>query len=119
MPDGLLKLAAVPVASVNPYDPAVPANVVTFPDAITIFLMVLLSESATYRLVPSVVMPAGLLKRAAVPDPSVVPEDPAEPARVVTTEPELILPHAINKTVIEIMIPTILNLFFMMLSLQP
>ena len=57
---------------------------VTAPLAITILRTVLLFVSATYRLVPSVVMPPGPLKRAAVPVASVEPVKVAVPAGVVT-----------------------------------
>ena len=36
-------------------------------------------------------MPLGLWKRATLPVPSVVPLEPARPARVVTAPPEVIL----------------------------
>jgi hypothetical protein len=47
MPQGLLNLAAVPVPSVEPDEPAVPAKVVTAPEEIMILRIVLLPESAT------------------------------------------------------------------------
>src|SRR4030042_540955 len=85
MPYGLLNRAVVPIPLVVPYSPAVPAKVVTSPVAITILRRVFLPESATYRFVPSVVMPYGLLNRAVVPIPSLVPYSPAVPATVVTS----------------------------------
>ena len=48
-----------------------------------------LPESDTYRFVPSVVIPAGLLKLADVPVPFAEPEDPV-PANVVTA-PEVVV----------------------------
>ena len=48
-----------------------------------------LLESATYRFVPSVVIPVGLLKLADVPVPFAEPEDPV-PASVVTA-PEVVV----------------------------
>ncbi len=47
MPKGALKFAAVPVASVAPVIPAVPASVWTTPVAISILRIVLLPVSAT------------------------------------------------------------------------
>lgn len=85
IPLGLLNDAAAPVASVDPVTPAVPAKVVTAPVAMTIFLMVLLNWSHTYKFVPSVVIPVGLLNDAAAPVASVDPVVPAVPAKVVTT----------------------------------
>ena len=48
----------------------------------------LLFRSATYRFVPSVVIPEGVLKLADVPVPFAEPEDPV-PASVVTTPVEI------------------------------
>ena len=58
--------------------------VVTVPLSITIFRILSLPTSATYRFVPSVVIQEGLENLAEVPVASVAPEDPAVPARVVT-----------------------------------
>ena len=92
MPAGELNLALLAVAL--SVDPAVvipaggPANVVTAPLEITILRILLLLQSATYRLVPSVVIPYGLLNLALLAvalsvDPAVV--IPAGgPANVVT-----------------------------------
>ena len=69
------------MASVEPEEPE-PARVVTTPVDITIFRILWLLESATYRFVPSVVIPLGLLNFAEVPVASVEPVEP-EPAKVV------------------------------------
>ena len=58
-----MKRAAVPMASVLPYNPAVPAIVDTM----------------------------GPLNRAALSDPSALPYDPARPANVVTAPEGVIL----------------------------
>ena len=60
IPDGPLKRADAPVAFVEPEDPAVPASVVTTPLVITILRIVWPDLSATYRFVPSVVIPDGV-----------------------------------------------------------
>ena len=73
MPIGWLKRAATPVPSVEPLAPALPAKVVTFPDAIAVSLIVSLAESETKMLPPNVVIPEGSLKLAAAPIPSVDP----------------------------------------------
>ena len=67
IPAGELNLAAAPVPSVEPDALAVPAIVVTTPVEITTLRIVLLSQSVTKRLVPSVVMPEGFEKLAAAP----------------------------------------------------
>jgi hypothetical protein len=85
IPRGRSNKAAVPVPSVVPAVPAVPARVVTTPVEITILRIVLVKKSVTYRFVPSFVIPNGILNKALVPVASVVPEVPAVPARVVTT----------------------------------
>ena len=60
---------------------------VTTPVEITIFRILLLVVSATYRFVPSIVIPLGVLNFAEVPVASV---EPCElPARVVTTPVEI------------------------------
>ena len=59
MPSGPLNVAAMPVPLAEPNMPADPASVDTTPVAITILRMVWLPYSATYKLEPSVVMPAG------------------------------------------------------------
>ncbi len=70
-----------------------PASVVTSPEEITILRILLPCQSATYRLVPSVTMPAGLLNLAllavalsVLPD-VVVPA--GGPANVVTSPEEI------------------------------
>lgn len=68
--------------SVAPATPE-PASVVTAPVAITILRILWLFQSATYRLVPSVVMLEGQLKDAAFPTPSTAPVAP-DPANVLT-----------------------------------
>jgi hypothetical protein len=74
-PVGWMKGATLPVA----------VRVVTAPVATTIFRMARLFPSATKRFpAPSLARPIGVLKRAAVPVPSVLPEIPGDPARVVT-----------------------------------
>lgn len=88
-PVGVLNLAAVPVPSVLPAVPAVPAKVVTTPELITTLRITWLDESATNRLVPSVAIPAGLLNVAAVPVPLAEPTVPTVPAKVVTAPAEL------------------------------
>src|SRR5271169_6815447 len=91
IPTGRLNLAAGPVPSVDPdrANCGLPAIVVTTRLAITIFLIVLLPLSDTYRFVPSVVIPSGRLNLAAGPVPSVDPEEAGSdiglPAIVVTT----------------------------------
>ena len=90
-PTGWLKRAAAPVPSAEPDVPAVPANVVTAPPTITTLRMVWLPESATYKFVPSLTMPVGVLNLADVPVASVVPEVPAVPAKVVATPPVVTL----------------------------
>jgi hypothetical protein len=89
MPTGWLKSAAVPVPSVEPEVPAIPAKVVTSPDAVLIARMVLLPVSVTKRDGPSVTTPMGVWNVAAVPVPSAEPEVPAIPAKVVTTPDEI------------------------------
>ncbi len=69
---GLSNLAEVPVASLFTFSSlgvpdVLPARVVTTPVEITIFRILSLSLSATYRFVPSVVIPSGALKLAEVP----------------------------------------------------
>jgi hypothetical protein len=62
--------------------------VLTAPVAITIWRILLLRVSATYSLVPSVVMPVGLLNVAAVPVPSAAPAvtgTPDAPVTLLTT----------------------------------
>ncbi len=89
IPEGWWKLAEVPVLwSVDPADP-VPARVVTAPVDITILRILWLKVSATYRFVPSVVIPWAWLKLAEVPVLwSVDPIDPV-PAIVVTAPVEI------------------------------
>src|SRR3989338_767960 len=82
MPWGELNDANVPVPSAAPLEPE-PAKVVTTPVAITILRTFLFWDSTTYRLLPSVVIPRGLLNDADVPVPSVNPAL-AEPAKDVT-----------------------------------
>ena len=80
-PEGPLKLAAIPVASVEPCKP-LPAKVETTP-AVVILRILLLPKSATYTLPKaSTAIPNGLLKLAAVPAPFVEPCTPL-PAKVV------------------------------------
>ena len=82
-PVGKLKEAAVPVPSAEPELP-LPAKVVTTPAGV-IFLMRLLSPSATYTLsLLSTATPKGLLKEADVPVASVAPLTPSIPAKVLT-----------------------------------
>src|SRR6266496_4340483 len=92
-PLGCLNVAAVPVPSALPAVPAVPASVVTTPEAMTIRRMVWLFLSATYRLVPllSTARTWGRLNSAAAPVPSALPAVPAVPARVLTTPAGVIL----------------------------
>ena len=68
IPIGPFKLALVPIPSDRPAEP-VPARVVTSPDEITICLTRCPLYSVTNRFVPSVVIPQGNLKLAAVPVP--------------------------------------------------
>jgi len=94
---------------------AAPVRLVTFavalvmvlrvdPDAGDISRILLFELSATYRLVPSVVMPSGQLNVAAVPVPSVAPDTPeSEPASVVvapvaitTLRIRLLTPHSVT-----------------------
>ena len=89
IPNGELKVAAVPVASKEPFEPE-PANVVTTP-ADVILRILLLLVSATYKFPElSAVTPYGELKVAAVPVESKEPATP-EPANVVTTPADVIL----------------------------
>src|SRR5512143_4366143 len=85
VPKGKLKVADVTGPSAEPGTPAEPVRVETSPDAMSIFRMVLLPVSATYRLVPSDVVPKGKLKVADVTGPSAEPGSPAEPVRVETS----------------------------------
>jgi hypothetical protein len=80
-PEGLLKVAADPIPSADPFDPE-PANVVTTPLGVT-FLILLFAETYTLPIL-STATALGLLKLAAKPVPSADPTDP-EPANVVTT----------------------------------
>lgn len=81
MPLGVEKLAPTPVPSEDPAKPD-PANVVTTPVAISIRLITRFPESATKRLVPSVVIPFGLLNLAVVPVPLVALLTTPPPAKV-------------------------------------
>ena len=85
----MLNFALVPVASVYPEVPAVPAKVVTTAVAITIFLIACEPEATTYKFVPSLVIPYGYLNAAEVPVPFVVACVP-EPANVVVV-PSLVI----------------------------
>ena len=85
MPQGWLKRTLVPEPSVLPELPAVPANVETVPLEVTLRTTLLwLSATNTFPL-PSTATDVGWLNWAVVPVPSVVPEDPSDPASVVTT----------------------------------
>ena len=69
--------------SLNP--PELPASDVTVPLSITIFRILKLALSTTYRFVPSVVIPLGYLNLAEVPVAiDAAPPCELEPARVVT-----------------------------------
>lgn len=89
---GALKVASVPMAeSRDPATPAVPARVVTAPDASDTARMTCPATSLTYRVVepPAVVSrhnPRGALKLALLPTPSTVCAMPL-PARVVIIPP--------------------------------
>src|SRR5262249_55334926 len=83
IPIGLQNCAAFPIPSVAPQK-LLPANVLTAAVAMTIWRMLLLLESVTYRLIPSPHSFAGLLNRAAAPIPFTLPALPALPARVET-----------------------------------
>ena len=82
IPAGAANDAAVPVPSAEPAVP-VPANTVVTPADVT-FRIMWLTRSAT-KVFPrlSCTMRAGLLKRAAVPVPSVAPVRPGDPAKAV------------------------------------
>ena len=97
IPYGSLNLALLGVSlSVSP-DVVVPAggpaNVVTSPEEITILRILLLELSETYRLVPSVVIPNGLLNLALLAvslSLSPYPDVPSGgPASVVTAPLEI------------------------------
>src|ERR1035437_3983975 len=94
---------ALPVPSLAPRAPAQPARVVTTPAEVT-FRIVELSESATKTLPAlSTATPDGLENRAAVPEPSALPQFPALPASVVTAPAEVtfrivLLPESATKT---------------------
>src|ERR1039457_4458576 len=81
MPAIQLNEAVAPCPS--EYPQTFPAIVETNPVAMTALRMVQLSESAIYRLVPSVVIASGWLNRAEAPVPSVESQIWV-PARVVT-----------------------------------
>jgi hypothetical protein len=69
----------------TPFRSGEPTTVVTFRVAIAILRIVWLSWSETKRLpAPSIATAIGRLNRAALPIPSVLPDTPAEPARVET-----------------------------------
>mgnify|MGYP000633204795 CR=1 FL=1 len=70
-------------ASVEPGEP-VPAKVVTWPVSISIFRILWVPRSVTYRKVPFVTKPLGRSNDALVPIPSVDPAVPL-PAKVVTS----------------------------------
>ena len=84
-PWGPMKLASAPVPSAFPGEPVLPASVVTTPAAV-IFRMEPFPKSATKTLLaPSTATPQGLLKLAAAPVPSALPDELTVPASVVTT----------------------------------
>ena len=85
-PQGYLNRAATPVPSAEPPNPAIPARVVTALVATTILRMVWLQVSATIRLpLPSAATPLGQPNCASSPVPLLSPDEPAVPARVVTS----------------------------------
>ena len=79
----------MPVSFNDPIDP-VPAKVVTTPVEITTLRIVLDDSSVTYKFLPSVVIPIGLLKLDEVPVPSTERDVPL-PAKVDTTLVEIVL----------------------------
>src|SRR5947207_1614754 len=90
-PDGLSNRASLPVPSLEPTCPAVPAIVLTAPAAV-ILRIVLLFLSATYTLpAASIATPYGLSNRASLPVPSLEPTWPAVPANVLTAPAAVIL----------------------------
>src|SRR6266567_7195450 len=80
MPERAANLADCPVPFAEPEIPALPAMVETLPKAMPTLRIVKFELSATYRFVPSVVIPSGFQKLAAVPVPS------AEPAAELPTK---------------------------------
>ena len=72
-PIGFLNLALVPVASVVPEVPLLPARVVTSLASVSTMRIAWLYVSATYSLVPEMAKPLGAENWALVPVPSVVP----------------------------------------------
>ena len=85
MADGVSNRAALPVPSADPDDEAWPARVETTPSG-EIRRIVALLESATSTLPElSTATACGPLNRAVAASPSALPQEPARPARVVTT----------------------------------